>query len=62
METHIIQVGDFIAAKSMSVVCGFVVAIGHVQFGKEQLPAYTINLANGRRDVILMQDARFVAR
>ncbi len=62
MERPTIQIGDFIAAKSMSIVCGFVVAIGHIKFGREQLPAYTIRLANGCHDVILAQDARFVAR
>lgn len=62
METATIQVGDFIASKSMSVVCGFVVAVGYVRFGKQQLSAYTIRLANGRHDVILAEDARFVAR
>lgn len=62
METAVIQVGDFIASKSMRVVCGFVVAVGHVRFGKKQLPAYTIRLANGRCDVIPAEDAVFVAR
>lgn len=62
MERPVIQVGDFIAARSMSIVCGFVVAVGHVKFGRAQLPAYTIRLANGRHDVILAEDARFVAR
>ncbi len=62
METATIQIGDFIASRSMSVVCGFVVAVGHVRFGKEQLPAYTIRLAGGRHDVVLAKDARLVAR
>jgi len=56
-----IQAGDFIRAKRMPVVCGFVVA--HIELHlskKDRLPGYQVRLASGRIDFIPADDAELV--
>ncbi len=56
-----IQVGDFIKAMG-TTLCGFVVRMGSVQYGRGRfLPAYVITDCHGHEQVIVAEEALFVA-
>lgn len=55
----VIQAGDFIRAKMLPVVCGFVTERIELHLGssKRKLPGYRVKLACGRIDFIPADDA-----
>jgi hypothetical protein len=54
----VIQAGDFIRARRLPMVCGWVVARIELHLGsKQKLPGYRVQLASGRIDFISADDA-----